>query len=69
MTEADETQDWPTHCRECGTELQRGTLDMDESKADRPEFRPGEMVAVDFCPNPDCPSHTAPSDESQGGQL
>jgi hypothetical protein len=49
-------QDWPTHCPDCGTELESATIDMDESKADRPEMRPGEMVAVDFCPNPDCPS-------------
>lgn len=51
------TPDWPTHCPTCGTELESATVDFDEEKADRPEMRPGEMVAVDFCPNPDCPSN------------
>jgi hypothetical protein len=50
-------EQWPTRCPECGTELQSATIDMDASNADRPELRPGEMAAVDFCPNPDCPSH------------
>lgn len=49
-------QDWPTHCPVCDTELESATIDMDKSNSDRPEMRPGEMVAVDFCPNPDCPS-------------
>jgi hypothetical protein len=48
---------WPRRCPECGTELQSATIDLDDTKADRPELRPGEMAAVDFCPNPDCPSH------------
>ena len=58
MTEADatdENQSWPTHCETCGTELQRGTVDMDKTNADHQVFRPGEMAAMDFCPNPDCP--------------
>ncbi len=60
MSEPDDTvetvenQDWPTHCDTCGTQLQRGTVDMDKTNADHPVFRPGEMAAVDFCPNPDC---------------
>lgn len=54
--DGDPGQDWPTHCPDCGTELESATIDFDESNADRPELRPGEMVAVDFCPNPDCPS-------------
>ena len=60
VDETAETTEWPTHCEACGTELQRGTLDMDKTNADRPEFRPGEMAAVDFCPNPDCPTHSRP---------
>jgi hypothetical protein len=62
MTEVDETQDWPTHCPECGTELQHGTVDMDKSNADRPELRAGEMAMVDFCPNADCPANKPPQD-------
>ena len=53
-----EQRTWPTRCPECGTELACATVDVDESKAPRPELRPGEMLAVDFCPNPDCPSHS-----------
>ena len=51
--------EWPTHCQYCGTRLVSATLDFDKSNADRPELRPGEMVAVDYCPNPDCPSNHA----------
>jgi len=68
MTDAPEEQyadvpdgrDWPTRCPECGTELQSAVIDLDKTNADRPELRPGEMAAVDFCPNPDCPSHRRP---------
>ncbi len=59
-------QDWPTHCPECGTELATATVDLDEAKADRPELRPGEMVAVDYCPNPDCPTHRDVVDAETG---
>ena len=59
MTEhaPESSQDWPTHCEHCGTHLVSATIDFDKSNADRPEMRPGEMAAVDFCPNEDCPSH------------
>ncbi len=50
----DETT-WPTTCYACGTELQRGVIDFDKSNEDRAEFNPGEMAAVDFCPNHECP--------------
>ena len=58
----DEPQEWPTTCPQCGTELQQATVDLDKSNADRPELRPGEMAVVDFCPNPDCPSHKPAQD-------
>lgn len=48
--------EWPTHCPECGTELASATIDLDKSNQDRAELQPGEMVAVDYCPNPDCPA-------------
>jgi hypothetical protein len=50
---------WPTHCPTCGTPLQQATIDLDETNRDDPEFQAGEMVRVDFCPNPDCPTHAA----------
>jgi hypothetical protein len=58
-----ETQ-WPTRCPVCGTELSTATIDFDETNRDRAELQPGEMVEVDYCPNPDCPSkreHPAPA--------
>ena len=59
MTETgtDLDPEWATHCDLCGTELKQATLDFDKTNADRPELRPGEMVAVDYCPNADCPAH------------
>ena len=48
---------WPTHCATCGTELTSAVIDFDESNDDRAALQPGEMVAVDYCPNPDCPTH------------
>ncbi len=52
----DETE-WPRECPTCGTALQRGVIDFDKSNRDSVELAPGEMVMVDFCPNPDCPVH------------
>ena len=49
--------EWPTHCATCGTELTSAVIDFDESNDDRAALQPGEMVAVDYCPNPDCPTH------------
>ena len=48
-------QTWPTHCAICGTELARGVIDLDKSNEKRAELNAGEMVALDYCPNPDCP--------------
>jgi hypothetical protein len=50
---------WPTHCETCGTELAHGTIDFDEDNEKRAELNPGEMVAVDYCPNPACPGKEA----------
>ena len=47
--------EWPTHCPACGTELSTAVIDLDETNEKRAELNPGEMVAVDYCPNPDCP--------------
>jgi NAD-dependent DNA ligase len=51
----DQTE-WPTHCPVCGTALSSAVIDFDKTNADHNELRPGEMVAVDYCPNPDCPA-------------
>jgi hypothetical protein len=51
-----EQQEWPTHCPSCGTELRSAVIDFDKTNADHNELQPGEMVAVDYCPNPDCPT-------------
>jgi hypothetical protein len=52
-------QTWPRTCSACGTDLATAVVDFDKTNADRPELRPGEMAAVDYCPNPDCPTHAA----------
>ncbi len=57
---SDEPTEWPTHCPQCGTRLVSAVVDFDKTNEDRPEMRPGEMAAVDYCPNPDCPSHQQP---------
>jgi hypothetical protein len=49
-------QEWPTHCPVCGTELRQAVVDLDPDNPRHPELTPGEMVAVDYCPNPDCPA-------------
>jgi hypothetical protein len=59
-------QDWPTHCPVCGTHLASAVVDFDETNEKRPELRPGEMAAVDYCPNPDCPSHAEGGDAPTG---
>ncbi|MET0999571.1 MAG: hypothetical protein ABWX73_12700 [Marmoricola sp.] len=62
---ADETQ-WPTTCSDCGTTLQRGVIDFDQTNENRIEFNPGEMAAVDFCPNPDCPRNAEAASVEDG---
>jgi len=66
---SDERTEWPTHCQYCGTELAHAVVDFDKSNADRPEMRPGEMVAVEYCPNPKCPSNQAEDEVSTPGSL
>lgn len=52
----DSAAEWPTHCPVCGTELVSAVIDFDKSNVSHAELQPGEMVAVDYCPNPDCPA-------------
>lgn len=52
-------QEWPTHCPACGTLLTTAVVDFDPANENRAEFNAGEMAAVDYCPNPDCPLKTA----------
>ncbi len=59
MTENDEVGAWPTHCPTCGTALASAVVDLDPTNENRAEFNAGEMVAVDYCPNPECPEHNA----------
>lgn len=54
-TEPDQT--WERRCSACGTELAHAVVDLDKTNEDRPELRPGEMVQVDYCPNPECPEN------------
>ena len=66
---SDEQTRWPTHCEHCSTALAHAVVDFDKSNDDRPELRPGEMVAVDYCPNPDCPSNQGDDEPSTPGSL
>jgi hypothetical protein len=59
--EQPEQTEWPTHCPVCGTALASAVIDFDKTNADRNELQPGEMVAVDYCPNPDCPAKRGPA--------
>ena len=53
-------REWPTRCPTCGTELASAVIDLDPTiDENRVELLPGEMVAVDYCPNPDCPTNRA----------
>lgn len=52
----EDDQAWPTHCPACNAELTSAVIDFDKSNEDRAAFNPGEMVAVDYCPNPNCPT-------------
>ncbi|HET9501572.1 MAG TPA: hypothetical protein VFO98_15065 [Marmoricola sp.] len=54
-------QTWPRTCPQCGTELAHATVDFDKTNRDDPEFQAGEMVMVDYCPNPECPTNAADS--------
>lgn len=51
----DDAAEWPTHCPSCGTELVSAVIDFDPTTENRAELNAGEMAAVDYCPNPDCP--------------
>jgi hypothetical protein len=54
-------REWPTHCPLCGTELKSAVIDFDRTNENRVELQPGEMVAVDYCPNPTCPGKDSDS--------
>ena len=61
-------------CAECGTELQQATLDVaqtpdvdPEQDHARVEFDAQHMVAVGFCPNPECPRHGQPGEAEDAG--
>ena len=59
---------WPEHCPTCGTKLQSAERGFNPAGDD--DIAHGEMdevVAVDFCPNPDCPDKAAGSASEPGG--
>lgn len=58
MSDQDVTAEVPTTCPLCGTPLETATIDFDPNNEPRVEFNPGEMAAVAYCPNPDCPGKT-----------
>jgi NAD-dependent DNA ligase len=51
---------WPTHCPACGTELETMVTGFNPAGQDDIDHHTmGEVVARDFCPNPDCPTKAA----------
>jgi len=57
--------DWPTNCPLCGAELASAVIDLDTTNENRAEFQAGEMIALDYCPNPACPGKNAPPSAPQ----
>lgn len=60
-----EEPEWPTHCKDCGTELQPEVIDLVHGEGDQELTT---VVAHDVCPNPDCPgkdSDLAPIGEGE----
>lgn len=51
------SQEWPTHCDHCGTELQSAVVDVvpDADSEHLQTGSPGTVIRQDFCPNADCP--------------
>lgn len=52
--------DWPTDCPLCGSKLVSAVIDLDTTNENRAELQAGEMIAVDYCPNPSCPGKIPP---------
>ena len=50
----DDQVEWPTHCPQCGTELESEVIDSMVTN-EWNEGSPVTVLAVDACPNPDCP--------------
>ena len=68
-SDADAQVEWPTHCPECGTELQAEVLESVVTN-DWNEGSPMPVLAVDVCPNPDCPAKTVgPGGGAEGAEL
>lgn len=47
-------EEWPTQCPHCGTDLEPEVLESIVTN-DWNAGSPMTLVAVDVCPNPDCP--------------
>lgn len=56
-------QQWPRECPLCGTELASAVIDFDPTNENRAELQPGEMAAVDYCPNPECPGKSGAGED------
>ena len=64
-SDVDVPVDWPTNCPLCGTELKSEVVDSRVTN-DFDEGSPTPTLAVDVCPNPDCPgADSNPTSEAQ----
>ncbi len=66
-THADDDHEWPTNCPLCGSKLVPAVIDLDTTNENRAEFNAGEMIALDYCPNPSCSGKNAPPTPEEPG--
>jgi hypothetical protein len=57
-SDVDDQVEWPTHCSHCGTALESEVVES-IVPTDWNEGSPVPVLAVDVCPNPDCPGKQA----------
>lgn len=57
--QADDQQEWPENCPQCGTRLQSVAVDFAADSADEVGATAdvAEAVFVDRCPDPECPAN------------
>lgn len=67
--QADDQQEWPENCPQCGTRLQAVAVDFTADSTDEVGATAdvAEAVFQDRCPNPDCPANRATGEGAGAG--
>ncbi len=67
--QADDQQEWPESCPQCGTRLQAVAVDFAADSADEVGATADVAAAVfeDRCPNPDCPANRTAGEGAGAG--